>query len=175
MGAGYARRLSEKPVTQRSKARSQDVAVLVVAVTLLICPATVGCGDDDDRRSPSGDQELLSYTRSGGIAGVSERLVIAADGSATLRIGFGDPDERRFELDSAQLERLRDLLAAADFAGVGPDRGIGCADCFQYEIAYAGKTTAFAEIDDIPESVGVVVLELGRIVEAEAPAAPIPG
>jgi hypothetical protein len=96
--------------------------------------------------------------------------VVDGDGSTLLEIGYQQPSQQRFDLDAADLDRLRDLLAAADLAGVDPGPGIGCADCFQYEIEYAGTTTSFAQIGDIPESVGELVGELARIVEAHAPA-----
>jgi hypothetical protein len=148
-----------------------------IAFTVALAVAITGCGGDDDTDPdpPGGSGPLVTYTKSGGIAGVYEHLEVAEDGAATLEVGFRDPARGSFELETEELEHLRELLAAADFAGVGPDRGLSCADCFQYEVEYAGETAAFAEIGDIPESVGAVVAELGRIVEAHAPSPAAPG
>jgi hypothetical protein len=147
-------------------------------VALAFAIPAFGCGDEGGGEptapEPSGER-LIAYSKSGGIAGVYEHLVVAEDGSATLEIGFRDEARQRFGLEPDELDRLRELLAAADFAGVGSDPRISCADCFQYEIEYAGATTAFAQIGDIPESVGEVVAELGRIVESRAPAQAPPG
>ncbi len=118
---------------------------------------------------------MVVYTKSGGVAGVYEHLVVARDGSAALEVGHGHPLRASFELEAVELDRLSGLLAAADFGGGDPGPGIRCADCFQYEIEYGGNTGAFAEIGDIPQSVGELVRELGRIVEANTPAAPPPG
>ena len=139
--------------------------------------AVVGCGDGDGGSSPTTSTAgpLVAYTKTGGVAGVNEHLAVKDDGSAILEVGYQDPARQRFDLDAEGLDHLRELLAAADFAGVDPGPGIGCADCFQYEIEYEGSTTAFAEIGDIPQSVGDVVAELGRIVEAHAPTPAPPG
>jgi hypothetical protein len=146
--------------------------VLVIAAALALSVAGCGSdgGDDTTQAAPQGGGPLVVYTKTGGVAGVREHLEVAADGMATLTVGYQGGQVRRFELDPAELDRLRGLLAAADFAGVDPGPGIGCADCFQYEITYAGTKTAFAEIAGIPDSVGQTVTELGDIVEAQSPA-----
>jgi hypothetical protein len=143
-----------------------------IAFTVMLALAAAGCGDEGGETTSSGPGggRLVAYTKTGGVAGVNEHLVVADGGSATLEVGFGDPARESFDLEPDQLDRLRELLASADFDGVGSGRGPSCVDCFQYEIEYAGETTAFAEIGDIPRSVGEVVAELGRIVEEHASA-----
>jgi hypothetical protein len=151
---------------------------LALIVALASAVAASGCGDDGGGEATTSEPTagpLVSYTKTGGIAGINEHLLVAEDGSATLEVGFRNPARESFELEPDELERLRELLAAADFAGVGSRRGLTCADCFQYEIEYASETAAFAEIGDIPESVGEAVAELGRIVEAHAPSPAAPG
>jgi hypothetical protein len=150
---------------------------LLSAIAVAAALALPGCGADDESAPdrPAGGGPLVVYTKSGGVAGVYEHLVVARDGSAALEVGYRQPVRESFELEAAEFDRLSGLLAAADFGGVDPGPGIGCADCFQYEIEYGGKTIAFAEIGDIPQSVGEVVGELGRIVEANTPAAPASG
>jgi hypothetical protein len=100
---------------------------------------------------------------------VSERLVIDPDGTGQLVIGEPDPDEQQFAVGEPELERLRRGLAAADFAAIDPESGLGCADCFEYEITYAGTTASFNEAAEVPDSVRAVAGELGRIVEAHLP------
>jgi hypothetical protein len=151
---------------------------LALIVALASAVAALGCGNEGGEEPATSDPtagRLVSYTKTGGIAGVNEHLLVAEDGSATLEVGFRDPARESFELEPGELDRLRELLAAADFAGVGSGRGLTCADCFQYEVEYAGERAAFAEIGDIPESVGEAVAELGRIVEAHAPSPAAPG
>jgi hypothetical protein len=152
---------------------------LALGIVAALALSVAGCGSDDGDdttpQPPEGGGPLVVYTKTGGVAGVREHLEIAADGTATLAVGYQQPEVRRFELDAAELDRLRELLADADFPGVDPGPGIGCADCFQYEVTYAGTTTAFAEIAGIPDSVGRAVTELGEIVEAQSPAPQPPG
>jgi hypothetical protein len=142
----------------------------LVALGVVALFAVAGCGSSDEGDSTPAPSDsggpLVVYTKTGGVAGVREHLQVSDDGSATLAVGYQPVEKRSFELEPDELDRLRGLLEAADFDGVDPGPGIGCADCFQYEIEYAGKRTAFAEIAGIPDSVGQVVTELGGIVEA---------
>jgi hypothetical protein len=138
------------------------------AIAIMVAMLATGCGSE---RS-NGADPLVSYQRSGGIAGVNERLVIDADGEAQLAIGEPDPDEQRFTIGEPELERLRSDLAAADFAAINPDSGLGCADCFEYEIDNAGETASFNEAAEVPDSVREVTAQLGRIVEAHLPERP---
>jgi hypothetical protein len=136
-----------------------------LAIATAIAVLAAGCGSD----RPSDTDPLVTYQRAGGIAGVSERLVIDPDGTGQLVIGEPDPDEQQFAVGESELERLRRGLAAADFAAIDPESGLGCADCFEYEITYAGTTASFNEAAEVPDSVRAVAGELGRIVEAHLP------
>ena len=140
----------------------------IAIVPAMLAMLATGCGSE---RS-NGADPLVSYQRSGGIAGVSERLVIDADGEAQLAVGEPDPHEQRFTIGEPELERLRSDLAAADFAAIDWDPGLGCADCFEYEIVYAGETASFNEAAKMPDSVREVTAQLGRIVEAHLPERP---
>jgi hypothetical protein len=155
------------------------LAPIVTGIAVALALGVAGCGsdpgDDSAPENPQAAGPLVVYEKTGGVAGVRERLEVRGDGAALLSVGYQPPVIRRFELDESDLDRLRELLAEADFAGVDPGPGIGCADCFQYEIEYEGTTTAFAEIAGIPDSVGELVTELGGIVEAHSPAQPAPG
>jgi hypothetical protein len=134
----------------------------------LLALLAAGCGG---RSSADGDS-LVTYERGGGIAGVSERLVVDADGTALLSVGESDQSEQRFALADQELDRLRSDLEAADFAGVDAGSGLGCADCFDYEITYSGEAVSFNEATEVPDSVRVVTGELGQIVEAHLPERP---
>jgi hypothetical protein len=134
----------------------------------LLALLAAGCGGQS-----SGDGDaLVTYERGGGIAGVSERLVVDTGGTARLSVGDSDQAERRFALADQELERLRSDLEAADFAGIDVGSGLGCADCFDYEITYAGETTSFNEAAEVPDSVREVTGQLGQIVEAHLPERP---
>jgi hypothetical protein len=140
----------------------------IAIVFAMLAVLATGCASE----RPEGADPLVSYQRSGGIAGVNERLVIDPDGEAQLAVGEPDPDAQRFEIGDPALERLRSGLAAADFAAIDRDSGLGCADCFEYEISYDGVTASFNEAAEVPDSVREVTAQLGRIVEAHLPERP---
>jgi hypothetical protein len=137
-------------------------------IATIIVMLAAGCGSD----RPSDTDPLVIYQRAGGIAGVSERLVIDPDGSGKLVVGEPDHDGQQFAIGESELERLRRGLAAADFAAIDSESGLGCADCFEYDITYADTTASFNEGAEIPDSVRAVAGELGQIVEAHLPERP---
>jgi hypothetical protein len=168
MPAAYPWPEAAKLVMNVPEPRSHPMRLIALGVAMVLVVAGCGGGDESVPDPPQGGGPLVVYTKSGGVAGVNEHLEIDDDGAATLTVGYQPDQVQRFELGADQLEQLRGLLEEADFAGVDPGPGIGCADCFQYEIAYAGTTTAFAEIAGIPDSVGRVVTTLGEIVDSHA-------
>jgi hypothetical protein len=144
---------------------------IATALTALLGAFAGGCGSDSDDPATA-DGPLVTYERSGGFAGVSERLEIDSDGSARLSLGQPDPAEQAFAIGDSELSKLRSDLRAADFAAIDPTSGLGCADCFEYEIAYGGQTASFTEAAEVPDSVRAVTGELGQIVEAHLPERP---
>lgn len=125
-----------------------------------------GCGDDEapDSPTPPTDGQLVSYSRSGGIAGVDQVLTIDADGTGTYEVGQPEPERRSIELSAAELEELRGLLEAAALDAVEPEQ-TGCADCFVYTIDYAGTETTLDDVTllDAPGSVQEVIAHLDRV------------
>ncbi len=72
----------------------------------------------------------VSVTRSGGFAGVDDAVVVAADGSATVKRRSGRPTP--VTLTAEQLAELRTLLASPALAAeaAGPAQRESCADGF---------------------------------------------
>ena len=108
----------------------------------LVGLALAGCGGDEpDNPDDPPQAGQITYSRSGGIAGLAELLEIEANGSATLTVGYG-PNQRveEFGVPPAELERI---AAGIESAGIDAlDRGVdtGCADCFTYELGFEGET-----------------------------------
>ena len=143
--------------------------LLLTAMALLI--GLAGCGNaEDSTTAPSGDPDtLVSYSRTGGIAGVDERLRVAPDGAATLTLG-PTANPASFQLAAADLATLRDEVDAADLANFEPPGPTACADCFVYDIETADGRASYAETDQPPPAVQALAAHLGAIVEHNYPA-----
>jgi hypothetical protein len=109
----------------------------------------------------SGSSTLVSFTRSGGVAGSQLALRVTTDGRALVT---ANRRPRAFQLHATTTRRLRRLLADARFDRVdtGPSR---CADCFVYSVRYGGRHVSYddAQTRQVPGSVRAVVEELLRI------------
>jgi hypothetical protein len=104
---------------------------------------------------------LVSFERSGGIAGVTVTVAVSTTGQVTGDVNGGDRSHR---LRAATLRHLRGLLADAHWerASPGPSH---CADCFSYVVRYHGHRARYddSQSRQVPSSVRAVVAELVRI------------
>jgi hypothetical protein len=144
----------------------------VKPILLSIISAAVlaaGCGQEE--AAPEQDAGLLvGYQRSGGIAGVLEELRVSQSGRATVTTGV-DAARESFALGKAELERLRSELEAANLSD--PDfqpGGVGCADCFEYEIEAAGNQVRLDDLDRPGDALGALLGHLGKLVADHHPA-----
>jgi hypothetical protein len=142
-------------------------AVLIAGLMTL---AIAGCGGDDespaDPGEPGGAQLAgpLTFTRGGGIAGRTDKLVIQPDGGGSLTTRSGG--ERAVKLDAAQLETLAADVKSADLSGLPEDSTSGRAqpDAFGYRVAYQGATVT-TESGSIPDRMGPLVATLSTLVD----------
>lgn len=77
----------------------------------------------------------MEYGRQGGIAGVSDTLVVSEDGHFTL-VRLKPAVRKSGQLSASDLADLRRVLAGCDFAHlprVQPGRGV---DLFSYQVTY---------------------------------------
>jgi hypothetical protein len=120
---------------------------LVAAVALAI--TAVGCGDEaGNEPAPAPDVETITYSKTGGIAGVSERLVIEPDGAAVLKVGYMDPAVVEFDVPEAQLEELTETFDEVGFSELqSPTEDSGCADCFLYDVTLGDQSVAGDDIN----------------------------
>jgi hypothetical protein len=118
---------------------------LLGLIAVLGAAALAGCGDDSGTTTPTAppEGEAVSYSRSGGIAGTPQSIEIEPDGTATVKVGFGETEQtEEFDVPVAELEGI---VAGIEAVGMEElDQGIdeGCADCFLYELEFAGETAS---------------------------------
>lgn len=142
-------------------------AVLIAGLMSL---AIVGCGGDEESPADpggSGGTQLtgpLTFTRGGGIAGRTDKLVVQPDGSGSLTTRSGG--ERAVKLEAAELQRIADDAQSADLAGLPEDSTAGRPqpDAFGYRVAYDGATVT-TESGSIPDRMGPLVATLSKIVD----------
>jgi hypothetical protein len=104
---------------------------------------------------------FVDYQRTGGIAGVNDRLVIFDNGAALVS---SRTTSREILLNKTDLEQVSALFDAAQFTileGNYTSRRRG-ADLMQYSISYQGKTV-ITEDTAIPSPLEPVIEEMNRI------------
>lgn len=124
-----------------------------------------GCGGDES--SAATLKGPIQYSRSGGFAGVTEKMTIQPDGrgeTSTLT------RKRSFKLTA---EQRRDLAAAVRKADLehakSPKSGPG-ADALNYSIRYQGHRVGWSDLSDAPpKAVGDLYTRLGRLYRANVP------
>jgi hypothetical protein len=106
----------------------------------------VGCGSADAGTVPAHADAapLVSYERTGGIAGVDDRVEVSGGGAVTVR--HRDGAKHRTRLSARRLRALRRALTAAHFerpVAAGPT---GCSDCFFFRLRHGGHTLSFSQL-----------------------------
>ncbi len=87
---------------------------------------------------------LISYNKSGGIAGVNETIDVYADGTIELR------DERSSsttKADPSDIQALQKVLASPEFAALQVSKWPPVADQFVYELTVAGRAQPIVTAD----------------------------
>src|SRR5438034_7395033 len=143
------------------------------AASVAILAALAGCGHASN--SSTGAPEagpLVVYDRAGGLAYSRIHLVVESNGSAVVQ-ETGPTGVRRqpVTVDADRLARLRRLTAAVSLSSLPKRRQLGCADCYQYVLAYGGAHYATDEAS-VPPSLRPVIAALESIVSGAGTAAP---
>jgi hypothetical protein len=111
---------------------------------------------------PSGPPPVLvEYDRSGGFAGMSDHLVIDANGHATLARRTG---AREFDLSRDQLSQVEAVFQASGFAGIDENSMPKTVppDAFTYVITYQGHRVKTAD-SAVPSQLQPVLEALNRL------------
>jgi len=113
--------------------------------------------------STPGAAILIEFHRSGGIAGLRDRLTIYANGRARL---VRASTSCEFDLDIATVDQLQNLFDQAEFSKLGakyfPSRK--GSDLFEYELTYRDHTVGTMDTA-VPESLWPILDLLNQIVE----------
>ena len=137
-------------------------SLIAIGAALAAAAVLSGCGEDR-----GGEPQAIAFSRVGGLAGLSDRLEVEPDGTATVRrrVG-GETDVERFELSRSQLDELSEMFDSAGFDETeNPPEAPNCPDCFIYEIT-RGDHTVTANDADLPRRLEPVRDSLVEIVDS---------
>jgi len=141
------------------------------AIAMAAALTVSACGGDADPATTRTDADgpLVVYERSGGIAGVAERVEVSSDGAVAVTAGAVDPQRADFQLSDEELQQLSSELGAADLDAVSTTGPGACADCFIESVATGGHTTTIVgELEPPPESVATLLDHLRELVTRNA-------
>jgi hypothetical protein len=132
---------------------------------LIVAVAFAACGGDASAASLQGS---VKYGKSGGIAGVIQKLTIKPDGSG---VTFRSETRRTFKLGAHTLKLLENQVRAADLAHArSPKANSQGADGFNYGVEYRGHRVSWSDFtDDPPKRVLRLYVLLDEIYERYAP------
>ncbi|MFB9447509.1 hypothetical protein Dvina_11610 [Dactylosporangium vinaceum] len=118
--------------------------------------------DPSSKANAGGNQTatdtLVSFTRTGGLAGNNDSLVVRPDGSYTIQTKQAKRDGK---LTDEELGALKAALASTDFNKLPTNNDSGAvADAYTYTITYGGKQIT-AKDGSIPPALQPVISALG--------------
>jgi hypothetical protein len=140
------------------------IIVVSLVFSALILVSGISCSNDQDSL-------LLSYQRSGGLAGLLDQLTIYSDGHCELQ---RKDVEREFTLQSSQLAHLEALMEEANLPDLEGDyfpTDTG-ADYFEYVISYQtedGKMHRVRAITGaVPDALQPILDELDQLISSNS-------
>jgi hypothetical protein len=136
---------------------------LVLLFTAAVLTGCLGVKSPPVSR-PTPPAIFVEYHRTGGIAGLDDRLVVFDNGVAVIS---GKTISREIFLNQTDLERITRIFNEAQFSKLQGNFTArpGGADYFRYTISYHGKTV-ITEDSAIPPSLQPVIDELERIIRS---------
>jgi hypothetical protein len=124
-----------------------------------------GCGGDTAAAALQGK---VTYAKSGGIAGLVQKLTVSPNGRA---VAASVERKRSFTLSAGQLKRLTRYVRGAKLAETrDPKPNTQGADAFAYRVGYRGDAVRWDDFtDDPPRRVMVLYRFLDELYTAHAP------
>ncbi|HOS81908.1 MAG TPA: hypothetical protein PK445_04215 [Methanolinea sp.] len=156
-----------RSISLRFHAPGDIFAPLVILCILTLALAlSAGCTDERGPRGPVTEPPalLMDYSRTGGIAGFSDRMVIYSDGGVVYQTR---QKSGAFTLDQENMERLKRLIRDVEASGLNgtypaPSQG---ADYFSYALVF-GNRTIKTETTGVPEALSPLISFLDEILAA---------
>lgn len=142
--------------------------IIVFIAFLLVAAVTAGCLGvrTPPVAKPTPPSIMLDYHRSGGIAGLDDRLVIFDNGAAVFS---SRTINRELFLNQTDLDRITALFSEAQYSLLEENytsRRDG-ADFIHYTITYHGKTVN-TEDSAVPPSLQLILDEMDRMISEES-------
>jgi len=140
-----------------------SVPLAVIAAVLLLVVAIAGCGSDD--KASSNTRALVTFAKSGGIAGKAYALTVDRGGGAQLTTY---PSKiKRFTIGGDKRDELIGLLGG--FAGLQSsyEPGTPVADAFRYSVTYERKNVQASDNAKLPDKLRSLIDLLDGIVDDE--------
>jgi hypothetical protein len=147
--------------------RSLAAAIACICAALLVGGSAVAADPGPAARAPA--DFAISYTRGGGLAPSTSKLVVRPGLRAVAATSGTRAGERtvRFRIGRGRVVALERGLAGAEFDRLESPRGSNCADCFYYSISYHGNRVSFDQ-SQVPAGLEEVIGELESVVTAHA-------
>ena len=116
-----------------------------VCAALALVLLAAACGNAAGRL-PAQLGGTVTYTRSGGMAGLYQQLRVDRQGRDRYT-SLKPPRRRAFRVSAGDRSRLAEALRKADLAHLRIHRSAPVADAFHFTLAYRGHRLAFQQTD----------------------------
>ena len=132
---------------------------------LILAAVFAACGAEADAKTLTGP---VTYGKSGGIAGIVQKLTVHSDGRA---VASAYEAKRTFRLNQAQLRSLTGAVAKAKLSSTkSPKDNVQGADGFGYGVSYRGHRVTWSDFsDEPPERVLALYRMLDQLYQAHSP------
>jgi hypothetical protein len=115
--------------------------------------------------TPSAGQVVATQTRSGGFAGIDEKLTVYADGTLQLE---RQGTTQTTTVDPAMVRKLQQTVKSPEWSKLPAKIGQPVPDAFTYAIEAGGKTVTTYDGVDYPEPLATAMQEFAVLYGAAA-------